>query len=165
MFLDHTLAIAEVVITLQETNRDEVELRRLQLEPECWRPYLGSSGETRTLKPDLASTSLYAGFTDFYFWEVDRATEAPNRVVRKCLQYQQHRRSGTEQKEHSVYPAVVWVVPNQRRLDQLSARLRSEHAIDQRLFTVITLDQIGELVRLGTEQFNRRTGHEGGAFS
>jgi len=166
MFLDHTLAIAEVVITLQEASRADVKIQRLQLEPECWRPYLGAHGETRTLKPDLASTSLYAGFTDFYFWEVDRATEAPNRVFKKCLQYQEHRRSGAEQRAHSVYPAVVWVVPNQRRHAQLSGRLRSEPAIDQRLFTVITLDQIGELMRLGTEQLNSPTsGHEGATTS
>lgn len=162
-FLDHTLAIAEVVITLQSTCRDGVEIKRLQLEPGCWRTYLGAAGETRTLKPDLASTSQTGGYTDFYFWEVDRATEAPNRVIRKCLQYQQYRNTGAEQRAHDLFPAVVWVVPNNRRRDQLVRRLAAEPEIDQRLFTVIELDQIASLVRLGADEFKKRTGgQEGG---
>lgn len=161
-FLDHTLAIAEVVITLQNTDRAGVEITQLQLEPACWRTYLGSAGETRTLKPDLASVIQAGGFTDFYFWEVDRATEAPNRVIRKCLQYQQYRATGVEQRLHDLFPAVVWVVPNQRRLEQLTRRLSDEAEIDQRLFTVITLDQLDDLVQLGADDFKKRTGGQKG---
>lgn len=162
-FLDHTLAIAELVITLQSTSRHGVEIERLQLEPDCWRTYLGAAGETRTLKPDLASTSQTDGYTDFYFWEVDRATEAPNRVVRKCLQYQQYRNTGAEQRAHGLFPAVVWVVPNKRRHDQLDRRLAAEPDVDQRLFTVIELDQVVQLVQLGADEFKKRTGgQEGG---
>ena len=161
-FLDHTLAIAEVVITMQNTDRAGVETTQLQLEPACWRTYLGSAGETRTLKPDLASVNQTGGFTDFYFWEVDRATEAPNRVIRKCLLYQQYRATGAEQRLHYLFPAVVWVVPNQRRLEQLTRRLSDEAEIDQRLFTVITLDQLDDLVRLGADDFKNRTGGQKG---
>ena len=164
-FLDHTLAIAEVVITMQNTDRAGVEIKQLQLEPACWRTYLGSAGETRTLKPDLASVNQIGGYTDFYFWEVDRATEAPNRVVRKCLQYQQYRATGAEQRLHDLFPAVVWVVPNQRRLEQLTRRLSDEAEIDQRLFTVINLDQLDDLVRLGVDDFKKRTGGQKGGQS
>jgi hypothetical protein len=165
-FLDHTLAIAELVITLQSTSSHGVEIERLQLEPECWRTYLGTAGETRTLKPDLASVSQTDGFTDFYFWEVDRATEAPNRVIRKCLQYQQYRNTGAEQRAQDLFPAVVWVVPNKRRYEQLGRRLAAEPEIDQRLFTVIELDQLEDLVRMGADEFKKRTGgQEGGAPS
>ncbi|MFL6090467.1 MAG: replication-relaxation family protein [Aeromicrobium sp.] len=164
-FLDHTLAVAEVVITLQATSRDGVEIERLQLEPGCWRTFLGAAGEPRTLRPDLASTSRTGAFTDFYFWEVDRATEAPSRVVRKCLQYQQYRDTGAEQQAHGLFPAVVWVVPNRRRFDQLAKRLAVEPGIDQRLFTVVQLDQIRELTRLGTDEFRLRARREGGAPS
>ncbi|OUZ08147.1 hypothetical protein BHE97_14535 [Aeromicrobium sp. PE09-221] len=162
-FLDHTLAVAELVITLQSTNHHGVEIERLQLEPDCWRTYLGAAGETRTLKPDLASTSQTDGFTDFYFWEVDRATEAPNRVLKKSLQYQQYRNTGAEQRAHGLFPAVVWVVPHKRRRDQLVRRLADEPAIDQRLFTVIELNQVAQLVQLGADEFRKRTGgQEGG---
>lgn len=162
-FLDHTLAVAEVVITLQESSQGEVEIEHLQLEPYCWRAFVGTAGEPRTLRPDLRSTSRSGGFTDFYFWEVDRATEAPSRVVRKCLQYQQYRATGAEQKAHAVFPAVVWVVPHARRYEQLRRRLAEEPEIDQRLFTVIQLNRIGELLRLGADEFNNTTGgQEGG---
>lgn len=161
-FLDHTLAVAEVVITMQNPRRAEVEIKQLQLEPASWRTYLGAAGETRTLKPDIASVNQAGDYTDFYFWEVDRATEAPNRVIRKCLQYQQYRATGAEQRLHDLFPAVVWVVPNQRRLEQLTRRLSEEAEIDQRLFTVITLDQLDTLVRLGVDDFKNRTGGQKG---
>lgn len=162
-FLDHTLAVAEVVITLQESSGDDLVIEHLQLEPDCWRTFIGSAGEPRTLRPDLRSTSRSGGFTDDYFWEVDRATEAPNRVIRKCLQYQQYRDTGAEQKAHEVFPAVVWVVPHTRRYEQLRRRLTAEPEIDQRLFTVIQLDQISDLLRLGADEFKQRTGgQEGG---
>lgn len=161
-FLDHTLAVAEVVITLQESSRNDVTIEHLQLEPDCWRTFVGTAGEPRTLRPDLRSTSRSGGFTDDYFWEVDRATEAPNRVVRKCLQYQQYRDTGDEQKAHEVFPAVVWVVPHARRCEQLRRRLTAEPEIDRRLFTVIQLDQISDLLRLGAEEFNKRTGGQKG---
>ena len=157
-FLDHTLAIAELVITLQDSTRRGVTIERLQAEPECWRTHLGTAGETRTLKPDLASVSQVGDFTDFYFWEVDRATEAPNRVVKKCVQYQQYRDTGAEQRAHGLFPAVVWVVPHSRRREQLQRRLAVETQIDQRLFTVIELDQVSDLVRYGADHYKQQLG-------
>lgn len=157
-FLDHTLAIAELVITLQDSTKNGVTIERLQAEPDCWRTHLGAAGEARTLKPDLASVSQCEGFTDFYFWEVDRATEAPNRVVKKCLHYQQYRDTGAEQRVQGLFPAVVWVVPHPRRREQLERRLAAETQIDQRLFTVIELDQVRNLVRYGADHYKQRTG-------
>lgn len=157
-FLDHTLAVAELVITLQDSTRGGVMIERLQAEPECWRAHLGSAGEPRTLKPDLASVSQCGEFTDFYFWEVDRATEAPNRVVKKCLQYQQYRVTGAEQRLHGLFPAVVWVVPHQRRREQLERHLAAETRLDHRLFTVIELDQVTDLVRYGADHYKQQPG-------
>jgi hypothetical protein len=158
-FLDHTLAIAEVVITLQEISRSaHVTLSHLQLEPECWRSYLGPSGETRTLKPDVAVVTESSGFEDHWFIEVDRATEPPNRVVMKCLQYQEYRVTGHEQARVGLFPAVVWTVPNERRRNQLTGRLHNESAIDPRLFSVVTTPEIQELVESGAAQFQRRRG-------
>ena len=158
-FLDHTLAVAEVVITLQEiSGNGRIAVLHFQLEPECWRSYLGPSGETRTLKPDLAVITKSLGFEDHWFIEVDRATEPPNRVVKKCLQYQEYLASGSEQARVGLFPAVVWAVPNERRRDQLSRRLRDEAAIDPRLFTVATTGDIEELVGVGAEEFHRQRG-------
>lgn len=157
-FLDHTLAVAELVITLQDSTRGGVMIERLQAEPECWRTHLGSAGEPRTLKPDLASVSQCGEFTDFYFWEVDRATEAPNRVVKKCLQYQQYRDTGAEQRLHGLFPAVVWVVPHPRRREQLQRHLAAETRLDQRIFTVIELDQVTDLIRYGADHYKQQPG-------
>ena len=157
-FLDHTLAVAELVITLQASTRHGVMIERLQAEPECWRTHLGSAGEPRTLKPDLASVSQCGEFTDFYFWEVDRATEAPNRVVKKCLHYQQYRDTGAEQRTHGLFPAVVWVVPHPRRREQLQRHLAAETRLDQRLFTVIELGQVTDLVRYGADHYKQQPG-------
>ena len=158
-FLDHTLAVAEVVITLQEiSSNGRVVVLHFQLEPECWRSYLGPSGETRTLKPDLALVTRSSGFEDHWFIEVDRATEPPNRVIKKCLQYQEYLATGREQARVGLFPAIMWAVPNERRRDQLSRRLQGEAAIDPRLFTVATTYDIEELVVVGAEEFHRRRG-------
>jgi len=153
-FLEHTLAVAEVVISLQQaTNGAEIKLTHLQVEPECWRSYLGPSGETRWIKPDLAVVTESGGFEDHWFVEVDRATEPPNRVIKKCRQYEEYRRSDREQAKHGVFPAVVWVVPNQRRRDQLRGRVDSEVENDDRLFTVVTPSDLGALVVAGAAAF------------
>jgi len=153
-FLEHTLAVAEVVISLQEVpSNGVIELLHLQVEPECWRSYLGSSGETRWLKPDLAVVTKSGEYEDHWFMEIDRATEPPNRVIGKCRQYEEYRRSDREQAEHGVFPGVVWVVPNERRRDQLRGRLAREVANHDRLFTVVTPSDIGALVVAGVSDF------------
>jgi hypothetical protein len=153
-FLDHTLAIAEGVLTLQEATRDgSVKLTRIQLEPTCWRDYLGNGGETRWLKPDLNAVTKSGDFEDHWFLEVDRATEPPGRIIRKCIEYIDYRRTGKEQSAEGLFPAVVWIVPNENRRDQLLRRIASETLIDQRLFEVITLYELRSLVLLGHSEF------------
>jgi hypothetical protein len=153
-FLEHTLAVAEVVISLQEVaSGTEIKLSHLEVEPECWRSYLGPSGETKWLKPDLAVVTESDGYEDHWFIEVDRATEPPNRVIKKCRQYEEYRRCDREQAQHGVFPAVVWVVPNERRRYQLRGRLTSEVDNDDRLFTVVTPSDLGALVVAGATAF------------
>ena len=156
-FLDHTLAIAEVVLTLQEITRDgAVSLSLIQLEPTCWRNYLGSSGETRWLKPDLTVVTKAGDYEDHWFLEVDRATEAPGRIVRKCIEYLDYRRSGKEQSEVGLFPAVVWIVPNEKRLGQLLRRISDEASLDTQLFQVVTLAELQPLVLLGHSEFKTK---------
>lgn len=145
-FLEHTLAVAETHLTLRELPKDTGVLVGVELEPECWRSYLGPAGGVLRLKPDLGAISQSGQFEDHWFFEVDRATEPPSRVVRKCLQYQEYYRTGTEQHRTGVFPAVVWIVPDQARREQLATRLRTEANIHSRLFTVVTLDQLPDLV-------------------
>ena len=156
-FLDHTLAIAEVVITLREATRsDRVALQRVQLEPDCWRSYGGIGGEAKWLKPDLAVVTAVGGFEDHWFLEVDRATEPPNRIIKKCLQYEEYRRTDREQSEHGLFPAVAWVVPTQRRCAQLRRHLAQETAIDQRIFVVLAADELAALTEMGVSEFQKK---------
>ncbi|WP_083527811.1 replication-relaxation family protein [Curtobacterium ammoniigenes] len=158
-FLEHTLAVAEVVLDLNDAAAaHDVAVSRVELEPAAWRPYLDRSGATVRLKPDLALVTTSGGYEDAWFLEVDRSTEPPGRIVRKCLQYQDYRHTGREQAQTGIFPAVVWVVPNLRRRDQLRARLREERRIDGRLFTVVTTTSLGELIALGAAEFSNRNG-------
>jgi len=156
-FLEHTLAVAEVVISLQEAGTS-AQLSQFALEPDAWRSYLAYGGATKTLKPDLAATTSSGKYEDVWFFEIDLDTEPPSRIITKSLQYQEYRTTGREQDALGIFPAVVWVVPNKRRNDQLRERLAADTRIDNRLFIVITPDQIGELLALGAETFNKRTG-------
>lgn len=154
-FLEHTLAVADVHLTVQRTTAgdppdgSEVTLAQVELEPACWRPYLGVGGVALTLKPDLAVVTRTEAFEDHWFFEVDRATEPPSRIIRKCLQYQDYYRTGREQHRLGVFPAVVWIVPTLARHAQLTERLRADPTIDPRLFTIATVDQLPELLRDG----------------
>ncbi len=48
---------------------------------------------------------------------------------------------------------MVWVVPNERRRDQLRGRLAIEVTNDDRLFTVVTTPDLGALVVAGATDF------------
>ena len=162
-FLEHTLAIAEVHLQLIDHGRDNnLELRHVQLEPECWRSYLNPAGGVLRLKPDLAAVTVSATFEDYWLFEIDLATEPPSRIVRKCLQYQEYRNTGSEQKTLALFPAVVWIVPTTARKDQLLSRLSDESGINTRLFTVITIDQLADLVTAGPEQYRKQMGGQNG---
>ncbi len=161
-FLEHTLAIAEVHLHLrQATSEANITLRPPQLEPDCWRAYVGSGGGTLRLKPDLAITTLTGDYEDHWFIEVDRDTEPPSRIIRKCLQYQEYQRTGTEQHRIGVFPAVVWIVPGTIRREQLQRRLSAEPAISKRLFTVVTLDHLASLISEGANHINPTGGQQG----
>lgn len=104
---------------------------------------------TTTLKPDLALRVTTTDFVDHYFIEVDRATENPGRVIRKCWQYETYRRAGGEQKHIGVFPLVIWVVPNLGRAQQLSQAISVEPKLPKELFAVVTHEQLASLIRDG----------------
>lgn len=148
-FLEHSLAVTETRVLLHES-AEQLQLQiMVQSEPSCWRRYLDAYGNTVMLKPDLAVTVTSEAYVDRYFIEVDRATENPARVVRKCWQYVQYRRSGAEQGGHGVYPAVVWLVPNEQRKQQIARSLAAEPKLPRELFQILTASELLPLVRDG----------------
>ncbi len=147
LFLRHQVAVADLHLALLDAaNPGSVTLRNLQLEPFCWRRYLSPHGSVTTLKPDLAVDVDTSHFLSRFFFELDRATERPTRVVSKCLQYQEYYRSGEEERRGGVLPLVVWVVPDDDRRDELSRHLTSDNGINPRLYRVLTIDDVSALI-------------------
>lgn len=150
VFLEHTLAVAEVSVRLQEAaRRGELAIIGIEYEPASWRAYVGSGGGTLRVKPDLALVTATKEFEDHWFLEIDLATEPPSRIIRTCLSYEAYRRSGEEQRRRGIFPAVVWIVPSLKRKEVIESRLGTTGGIDAGLFTVVTLDELEPLLRRG----------------
>ena len=161
-FLEHHLATAEAVVRLHTAaRRTNNRIVAIQAEPECWRFYVGPHGTRMFLKPDLAVTTTSDSFEDHWFFEVDLDTEPPSRIVRKCRQYETYRRTGLEQQRLGVFPAVVWLVPNEARRTQLVEHLK-DAGLDQQLFVVATLEDIPSLITSGAAHFINTTGGQKG---
>lgn len=150
-FLEHHLAITETRVVLYEIATQLGLILEVQPEPGCWRRYLDSHGHAVTLKPDLFATVTSDAFVDRYFFEVDRATENPARVIRKCWQYLQYQRVGAEQQQQGVYPAVVWLVPHEARRHQLRRALQAEPGLPHGLFLILLLSDLPALIRDGPQ--------------
>ncbi len=145
--LDHCLAIADAHLALVTAARARrLELLRVDTEPACWRDYLGSSGQRDILKPDLYAVTASDDFEDHWFIEIDRATESLPTLLKKCAQYEHYRRTGREQHDGGVFPAVVWVVPDEPRETKLRAALAASRSIDRSLYRVCTPDAFAELI-------------------
>ncbi|MCF6743557.1 hypothetical protein E9529_04570 [Blastococcus sp. KM273128] len=140
-FVDHVLAIAECSVQLVEADRrGDLDLLTVEHEPTCWRGFLGSYGSAETLKPDLFAVTANAEYEDSWFIEVDRGTESLPTVLRKCAQYERYQQSGREQAARDVFPAVLWVVPDESRATAMAAAIRRRYGKDQELFRVTTAD-------------------------
>lgn len=148
-FLEHLLAIAETRVVIEETTRalQGAEVR-IESEPTCWRNYLGPHAQRLTLRPDLRLEFTTPEFRDNYFIEIDRATENPARVIAKCGQYQQYRRTGLEQQAAGAFPAVLWIVPHSKRRDQLTQHIL-EAQLTTGMFHVLTLSDLPTVLRDG----------------
>lgn len=148
LFLNHTLAVAEVRVQLEEAaQQGDLELLDIETEPANWRTFTSRDGSAQILKPDLRTVTAVRDFEDHWFLEIDLGTEATPALLRKCLIYQQHKASGLEQAWHGLYPLVVWLIADQRRRDRLVAAIRADKRLDERLFRVI---DPSELVPLAT---------------
>ncbi len=146
--LEHSLAIADAhLAVLEAQRRGQFDQVILTTEPSCWRNYLGASGAREVLKPDLLAVTVNGDYEDLWFIEIDRGTESLPTLLRKCQQYETYRRSGIEQASGGVFPWVVWVLPDQARLQRLRTGLRTRRELDPLLFRLTTADQLVALMR------------------
>lgn len=124
-FVDHTLAVAQLVVDLIETSRTgPLEILGCQTEPRCHRTFTGIGGLTE-VKPDLFIALGVGDLEHRWFVEIDRANASLPVVLRKCRTYDAYYHSGKEQTAHGVFPKVCWVVPDHDRADRIATPDRS----------------------------------------
>jgi len=122
LFLEHTIAINEIYVSLIEANaNNQIKLVNLQTETQCWRPFLYGYGIKEILKPDLyVRMHTIDGQTEYnWFIEVDRDTIHTPSIVKKAQIYQKYYQSGDEQTKKGIFPQVLWLVPDEVRLERL----------------------------------------------
>ena len=56
----------------------------------------------------------------------------------KCSAYQRYWRSGAEKSHHSVFPRILWSVPDSARLRRIESAISGTKALHQDLFRVAT---------------------------
>ncbi|WP_295103922.1 replication-relaxation family protein [uncultured Microbacterium sp.] len=140
-FAAHTLAVADIAVTLREhAGTDRFELLDLESEPGCWRPFTTATGQL-ALKPDLFVVTADATTETHSFVEVDLGTEHLPVILRKCRTYQQYHRTGIEQEQRGLFPAVIWLVPTNKRAQTLRDGINGARDLDPGLFWIATTDQ------------------------
>jgi Replication-relaxation len=139
--LAHVLDVAELVVRLHEHARtDAVELVAIETEPACWRPFVGLHGSRVLLKPDLRLTLAVGPHELHWFVEVDRGSEHRPALGRKISTYLAAWRDGGEQARAGVFPRVLWVAPDQRRVDVIRRVCNTTNGVPAGMFVVALTD-------------------------
>lgn len=150
LFLDHTLAIGDVHIQLHRAERtNTISVAELEIEPTCWRQFIGPGGARDTVKPDLYLVTTAGEYEDSWFLEVDRSTESPAAISRKCHAYDRYWRTGQEQQRHGAFPLVVWICPNERRATRIQHVIDTARNLKRELFRVTSGPEFVALVAGG----------------
>ena len=144
-FVKHTLAVNDVAVAILEAGQRDrnVLVEKLSTEPQNWRTYLGSGGETTWLKPDLHVVLLLpdedhpGGLVEMHeFLEIDLGTEHVPRIRAKCRAYAAFAASGTYQAEHGVFPAIVWLSDDPGRCAALEQAVADTPGLPPEAFRV-----------------------------
>lgn len=150
-FVDHMSAVAGCYVTVHQLHRcQQLELIHFEGEPGCWREFYGPGGAPRILKPDAFVITASGEWEDRWLLEVDRGTESPSRIRAKADAYVSYWRSGREQADGGVFPKVLFVAPDERRVDQLVRTLSALPADHWRLFQVTTEERFAETLVAGS---------------
>jgi Replication-relaxation len=144
-FLQHRLAITELYVRLVEAERaGELDLIDFSAEPDCWRSFFGRGGARVWLKPD-AYVRVATGFYEYlWFVEVDRGAESRPVLKTKCGRYIDYWLSGREDTHTSVFPAVLWLVPDVVRAEILAQVIEQLPKDARQLFQIGLFDQAVE---------------------
>ena len=148
LFIEHTLAIAELAVQMTTLCRDsfDLDLIALDTEPTCWRKF-NDNDRAAVLKPDMFVILSYDHYEDRYFMEMDLSSESPRQITDKCDQYLRYYYSGIEQQETGMFPFVVWVVKDESRKAKLKEYIGNSIKAQPKMFLVITPDELEKLLR------------------
>jgi hypothetical protein len=136
-FASHTLAIADLYVSLVEAGRSgALELLDFETEPVCWRAYTTALGAQATLKPDALVRLAHGDYEYVSFVEIDCGTERRGALLRKAHAFLAYFRTGREQVETGVFPRVVWITSQTTRAQYLAAIFAGLPAEAQQLFAV-----------------------------
>ncbi|HSZ05444.1 MAG TPA: replication-relaxation family protein [Solirubrobacteraceae bacterium] len=153
LFLLHTLQVAELHTRLVESERSRrFELLELTAEPSCWRSYDGFGSQREVLKPDSFVRLGIGPYEDSYFIEVDRGTEGTQTLVRQLAIYVAYHRSGAEQREHGVFPRVLWLTTTDTRTAVITECVRRLPRADRELFRVARFEDAIEAMQASTDK-------------
>lgn len=152
MFLEHTVSVTELATQLREAvhtgGLDQIDLTT---EPSNWRRFNGQHGLLETLKPDLTAVVLSGDYEDHWFFELDRGSEHGSAITRKGLVYQRYAATGVYQNEHGIFPAVLWIVPDDRRRREVESALRRANPAIDGVHRVVTTWQFMPTVLAGND--------------
>jgi hypothetical protein len=140
-FADHVLMISELWVQLLEAEREErLKLIDFQSEPNCWRSSGGVSS-VQWVKPDAGVVTATDDWELHFFVEVDLATESQSVIRTKAATYADYWQTGKEQTARGVFPRVLFLVPYERRKEQIVETLSRLPAEQWQLFQVALFDQ------------------------
>ena len=146
-FQRHTLAVSEICVQLVEHCRaGEADLLEFAGEPRAWRRFPGLAGQTVILKPDGFVRLGIDGYEVSGFLEIDLDTESLPTIARKLAVYVAYWRSGTEDRQHGVFPRVWWLVPNTVRAQAIARTIARLPEEARPLFAVCLLADFTRLI-------------------
>ena len=141
-FTHHVLAVSELYVQLREAERaGALELHEFDAEPAGWRFWTGLHGERLILKPDAFVVLSVGDIEHRSFVELDRATESLTVIRKKAASYIAYYDAGSEQQRFGIFPRVLFVVPDEKRKEQVVDVLAKLDALYWRLFQVVTIEQ------------------------
>lgn len=145
--VEHTLAITEIFVEFKELEQlGKIKLEDFQFEPKSWRYYADIGGSSLILKPDAFAKITVGEYEDFYFFELDRSSESLTRIINTCKKYIHYYNTGIEQRVNDIFPFVLWIVPDERRKENISNAIHLKLNNFWQMFQVVTLDEFSQFI-------------------
>lgn len=139
----HTLAIADTAIGIKRLERQgSIEVIGMTTEPDTWKIIAGAD-----LRPDLyVELGFPSKGISLSLWiEVDMGTERQKKLKEKLASYW-HARQHATRDDISVFPRILFLVPDDERLKELTWLIDSGPTEAKELFRVQRQDSFPQLL-------------------